>query len=297
MVSNQTRSAALRAASAVRLPATRSLRTPMERGYASKAPGQPAGSAKPAGATEFSGQSYGKKVTEDESSHANQLHAMGPGRYEYLADFYKSLNKGPVKLELGAQAPKLSAEDRRKAEEQDRAFKLMQRSMILGTVFAFVGGAIAWWVTKKILGVRDIAEFGDRMKTIAPKAGNDESELTRSLKEATEGTRDAISESESLATWRRTVRAKFNTEEGATMARQNSILMAEKRQEERKARKQRHASNESPAKDAAAEAAAEAVAAEAAVLAGQGAEPVTEAPLAAQAPKAEAAVAAAGPSQ
>ena len=94
---------------------------------------------------------------------------MGPGRYEYLADFYKSLNKGPVKLELGAQAPVLSAADKQKAEEQDRAFALMQRSMVLGTLFAFAGGAVAWWVTKKVLGVRDIAEFAGRMKEMAPK--------------------------------------------------------------------------------------------------------------------------------
>ena len=42
--------------------------------------------------------------------------------------------------------------------------------------------------------------------------------------------RDAVSENAELTDWRRSLRGKFNSEEGAKLARANSILLAEKRQ-------------------------------------------------------------------
>eukprot|EP00965_Chrysotila_dentata_P112747 3725395-Pleurochrysis_carterae.AAC.1 len=64
-----------------------------------------------------------------------------------------------------------------------------------------------------------------------------ETVLGRHLQELSEHSRDSISESEKLAEWRRSLRSSFNTEEGAKLARENSILLAELRKEERIARK------------------------------------------------------------
>eukprot|EP00965_Chrysotila_dentata_P080945 2671859-Pleurochrysis_carterae.AAC.1 len=46
----------------------------------------------------------------------------------------------------------------------------MQRAMLLGTLLVFGSGAIGWWITKKVLGVANIAEFGEKMKEKFPKA-------------------------------------------------------------------------------------------------------------------------------
>jgi flagellar capping protein FliD len=55
--------------------------------------------------------------------------------------------------------------------------------------------------------------------------------------EVNEEARDKISEDPELTAWRRSLRGKFNTKEGAELARANSLLMAEKRAEERLRRK------------------------------------------------------------
>jgi len=194
--------------------------------------------ATPAGRkSSFAGAQYGQQVAASETSAKQQLYMMGAGRYQYINDFWKSLEKGPVRLRDGAAH--LSAKDIEQNEAQERAVKLMQRAMLLGTLLVFGSGAIGWWITKKVLGVANIAEFGEKMKEKFPKVTGEAKEtvLGRHLQELSEHSRDSISESEKLAEWRRSLRSSFNTEEGAKLARENSILLAELRKEERIARK------------------------------------------------------------
>ena len=81
---------------------------------ATTAPGAPVGTAAKKKKDNYSDAQYGLKHGGSEESHAQQMNAMGSGRYAYLNDFYKDLNKGPVKLDF---AEKPMSEKERQAEE------------------------------------------------------------------------------------------------------------------------------------------------------------------------------------
>lgn len=187
--------------------------------------------------SDFASAQYGRSVAGSDESLANNLHQMSRGKFEYLNDFIKSLNRGPVKLGVGAKsnAP-LSEKERAREAAQAQAVALMSRAMMLGTAACFGGGLVGWWLLKLYLGVASVGEFGEYLKEKLPKV-KDTPGISDTLKQANETSRDAISESDTLASLRRSVRTKFNTEEGARVARQNSVEMAEARARERIARK------------------------------------------------------------
>ena len=188
--------------------------------------------------TDFSNQNFGDKVANSEEALAQNMHQMTKGRYNYLADFWKSLNRGPVKLTYD-KTNGTDAEKERDAA-QSRAIVLISRAMVLGSIVCVAGCAAGWWVLKKALGVADAREFSEFMGQRLPKL-KDEASVGQSLKRANEISHDSISENESLALLRRSVRGKFNTEEGARIARENSIQMAEIRAKERIARRSKSA--------------------------------------------------------
>jgi len=182
---------------------------------------------------------FGKKVVEDDNSQAQLMHDITKGKFEYIGDFAASLNKGPVKLDYGKEAKPLSEKERLQDELNEANLKLIQRSLIIGSLAAAGGCYLGWVVTKWYYGVRNMNEFSDVMKEKMPKVSGsmEDSMIGRKLKEQSEHSRDAISENAELTDWRRSLRGKFNTEEGARIARQNSIAMAEKREQERVTRK------------------------------------------------------------
>jgi len=197
-----------------------------------KAPASPGAPAAP---------EFGQKHAGDDTSAGQLMHDISKGRFEYIGDFMASLNRGPVKLDFGKEAKPLSEKDRARDELNTRNLQLVQRSLVLGTVAAGVCCWLGWQVTKWNYGVRNMSEFGEVMRERMPKVSGkmEDSAVGRRLQQASEESRDAISESERLTDWRRTIRGKFNTEEGAAIARQNSIMLAERRQVEKALRKTR----------------------------------------------------------
>tara|TARA_B100000524_G_scaffold59228_1_gene27502 strand:- start:543 stop:1673 length:1131 start_codon:yes stop_codon:yes gene_type:complete len=187
---------------------------------------------------------YGKKVANDEHAASQGLHAMGAGRYQYVADFWKSLNRGKVRLDIGEKP--LSEEEQEQQRVQDQAFGVIKNSMIYGTLMVAVGGAIGWMVTKRVLGVQSIGEFGEHMSERLPKVSGklEDSALGRQLQEESDYYKEAISGSERLTTWRRSMRSKFNSEEGAELARKNSMMLADFRQMEKEERRRRKGERE-----------------------------------------------------
>ena len=183
---------------------------------------------------------FGKKVGATDEAPAQLMHEVGAGRYEYIADFMKSLNKGPVKLDFGKEAKPLTEKQKKMDEVNERNLQMIKRSLILGSALAGVACFLGWQVTKWYYGVKDITEFSAVMKERMPKVSGkiEDSAVGRRLKEkAAEDLRDGISESEELTAWRRSLRGKFNSPEGAAVARQNSIMLAERREAERALRK------------------------------------------------------------
>ena len=169
------------------------------------------------------------------------MHDIGKGRWAFVGDFVASMNKGPVKLDFGKDAKPVSEKQKRMDELNERNLKLIQRSLVLGSALAAVACIVGWQVTKWIYGVKNVNEFGDVMRERMPKVSGklEDSALGRRLKESSEVSRDKISENSELTDWRRSLRGKFNTEEGARVARMNSVALAERRQMEKIARKSR----------------------------------------------------------
>ena len=217
-----TRAAPLRL-SALRLSALRPLST--------KATG--------AGAKAGEKTSFGREVAGDSDSAAQHLHDINKGRWEYLSDFTKSMDKGPVKLQFGEA--ERSAEQKAQDEAAEKALTMIQRSLWVGSLLAVAGCAAAWQITKRWLGVSNVAEFKEAMGSKMPKVSGsmEDSMVGRKMKEKAVESRDAISEDPELTAWRRSLRDKFNTPEGAAIARQNSVLMAQAREKERLVRKGR----------------------------------------------------------
>jgi len=177
---------------------------------------------------------FGKQVGGESDSHTQHLHDIQAGRYQYIADFMKSMDKGPVKLGFGKEkAP--SAKEIEQMEAQEKALKMMQRSMVIGTLLAAGGTYLIWYLSKRALGVNDVTGFNEAMKNKLPKVSGEmeDSAIGRRMKAQSAEARDAVSENAELTDWRRSLRGKFNSEEGAKLARANSILLAEKRQKER----------------------------------------------------------------
>ena len=71
---------------------------------------------------------------------------MGAGRYAYLQDFYKSLQRGKVKLDF-ADKP-LSAREKAAEEAREKAVQIIGRSMAIGGVLVLVCFGVAWQMTK-----------------------------------------------------------------------------------------------------------------------------------------------------
>jgi hypothetical protein len=181
---------------------------------------------------------FGKQVAPDDTSQAQLMHDISRGKFEYIGDFMASLNRGPVKLDYGKDAKPISEKERLQDELNERNLKMIQRSLLLGSLAAAGGCFLGWQLTKLYYGVRNITEFNEVMRERMPKVSGsmEDSLIGRKLKEEALQSRDAISENPELANWRRSLRGKFNTEEGAKLARQNSITLAQKREEERAAR-------------------------------------------------------------
>ncbi|EOD38046.1 hypothetical protein EMIHUDRAFT_448964 [Emiliania huxleyi CCMP1516] len=184
----------------------------------------------------YSDARYGLKHGGSEESHAQQMNAMGSGRYAYLNDFYKDLNKGPVKLDF-AEKP-MSEKERQAEEARAESAAMMSRAMVGGGVLVLAFFGTCWQLTKWYFGIKSVWEFNEVMQKVFPKVSNDakDSMVGRQLSELSEASRDAIADNESLAAWRRQVRQEFNTPEGAALARKNSIMMAERRAQEKLAR-------------------------------------------------------------
>ena len=193
------------------------------------------------------------------------MHDAGKGRYAFVGDFVASMNKGPVKLDFGKDAKPISDKQKEIDELNERNLKLIQRSLVIGSALAGIGMFVGWKLTKAWYGVRDVREFGEVMSDRMPKVSGklEDSALGRRLQETSEKSRDAISESPELTDWRRSLRGKFNTEEGAMIARANSLVLAKKREKEKSARNSREGIGSTVAKKpmTEAEAAYEAVAA------------------------------------
>ena len=186
---------------------------------------------------------FGRSHAGDDSAAGSLMHDIGKGRFEYLSDFTASMNKGPVKLDFGKEAKPRSEKEKAQDELNERNLQMIQRSLMIGSALAVGGCLLGWQLTKWYYGVKNVSEFGDVMKEKLPKvSGNmEDSAVGRRLKESSEQSREAISESAELTDWRRSLRNKFNTEEGARIARQNSLVLAEKREQEKIARKTRKA--------------------------------------------------------
>ena len=124
-------------------------------------------------------------------------------------------------------------------ELNERNLQLIQRSLVLGSLMAAGGCYLGWVLTKWYYGVQNMNEFSEVMKQKVPKVSGDlkESMIGRRMQEASEKSGEAISENPELTDWRRSLRNKFNTKEGAEIARHNSINMAERREQERIARR------------------------------------------------------------
>lgn len=112
---------------------------------------------------------FGKKVVEDDNSQAQLMHDITKGKFEYIGDFAASLNKGPVKLDYGKEAKPLSEKERLQDELNEANLKLIQRSLIIGSLAAAGGCYLGWVVTKWYYGVRNMNEFSDVMKEKMPK--------------------------------------------------------------------------------------------------------------------------------
>ena len=182
---------------------------------------------------------FGKAVAADDNAPGQLMHDITKGRFDYIGDFMNSLNRGPVKLEYGKDAKPLSEKERRQDEEQEQALRMIQRSMLIGSLMAVGGCALGWQLCKWYYGVKNMQEFNLKMKERMPKVSGslEDSMLGQRLKETSEKSSEAISESPELTDWRRSLRSKFNSPEGAALARQNSINLRNQRETERMARK------------------------------------------------------------
>jgi len=175
---------------------------------------------------------FGSKVASEDSA-AQLMHDAQRGKFAYVKDFAASMNTGPVKLSF-KDAPR-TKED----EAQERALSMIQRSIMVGSLVVLVSGVVGWQITKWYMGVKDAREFSERMNEKMPKVSAEvnTSILGQKLHDVNQESRDKISEDPELTAWRRSLRDKFNNPEGAEIARQNSIHMAEMRRQERKMRK------------------------------------------------------------
>ena len=171
------------------------------------------------------------------------MHDIGRGRFNYMGDFIASMNKGPVKVDFGKDAKPISEKQKAIDELNERNLKMIQRSLTLGSGLAVIACFVGWQFTKWWYGVRDIHGFGEKMSERMPKVSGklEDSALGRKLQATSEASRDAISEDKNLTDWRRSLRGKFNTSEGAALARQNSLVLAQRREAERIARKSKKA--------------------------------------------------------
>ena len=218
--------------------------------------------SKPSGkdpeATAHSAAEYGHKHA-NEGSGSQIMHDAGAGKYAYIQDFANSMTEKKVKLSF-TEKP-MSEKERRAFEQNEANLKMVQRSMVIGSVCAFLGVGVGWFLTKRALGVSDAKEFSAKMHDKMPKVSDNmqSTKIGALLQERSYESRDAISESEELTAFRRSLRSKFNTEEGKQLARANSIILAGQRAKERI---ERAATKEAKAK-AAAKAAAARVAARA----------------------------------
>ena len=60
------------------------------------------------------------------------------------------MNKGPVKVDFGKEAKPISEKQKAIDELNERNLKLIQRSLVLGTVIAGAGCYAGWLITKWI---------------------------------------------------------------------------------------------------------------------------------------------------
>ena len=212
--------------------------------------------SKPSGkdpeATAHSAAEYGHKHA-DEGSGSQIMHDAGAGKYAYIQDFANSMTEKKVKLSF-TEKP-MSEKERRAFEQNEANLKMVQRSMVIGSVCAFLGVGVGWFLTKRALGVSDAKEFSAKMHDKMPKVSDNmqSTKIGAMLQERSYESRDAISESEELTAFRRSLRDKFNSEEGKQLARANSIILAGQRAKERI---ERAATKEAKAKAAAVDAGA-----------------------------------------
>ena len=173
------------------------------------------------------------------------MHDATKGKYEYIGDFAASLNRGPVKVEFGSKAKPITEKQRKIDEMNERNLTLIQRSMVVGTALVAISGVVGWKLTKWYYGVKDVHEFADVMHERMPKVSGklEDSALGRKLQAASEKSRDTISENAELTDWRRSLRGKFNSPEGAKLARENSLVLRQQRESERIVRKSKAVSN------------------------------------------------------
>jgi hypothetical protein len=160
------------------------------------------------------------------------MHDATKGRYAYLNDFASSLTSGPVKLGFGASAaPKRTAAQAAADEAAEGALVMIKRSLITGSIVAVGGCMIGWQIVKRMVGANDAAEFSQVMREKMPAVGESirTSRLGQRLQMSKDKSHEAISESEELTGWRRSLRQKFNTPEGARLARSNSQDLARRR--------------------------------------------------------------------
>ena len=192
--------------------------------------------SKPSGkdpeATAHSAAEYGHKHAA-EGSGSQIMHDAGAGKYAYIQDFANSMTEKKVKLSF-TEKP-MSEKERRAFEQNEANLKMVQRSMVIGSVCAFLGVGVGWFLTKRALGVSDAKEFSAKMHDKMPKVSDNmqSTKIGAMLQERSYESRDAISESEELTAFRRSLRNKFNTEEGKQLARANSIILAGQRAKER----------------------------------------------------------------
>jgi len=181
------------------------------------------------------GPSFGKQVAGSDNAPGQMMHDISKGRFEYIGDFMASLNRGPVKLDYGKEAKPLTEKEKEMDELNERNLKMIQRSLLLGSALAAGGCYIGWVLTKWYYGVGNMGEFGEVMKTKMPKVSSnmEDSMIGRRMKDASEHSKEAVAENPELTDWRRSLRNKFNSPEGAQLARQNSIMMRERREQEK----------------------------------------------------------------
>uniref|UniRef100_A0A7S0E5C9 Uncharacterized protein n=1 Tax=Hanusia phi TaxID=3032 RepID=A0A7S0E5C9_9CRYP len=107
------------------------------------------------------------------------LHAITRGRYAYLNDFMKSMEVQPEERRPMTKREMFRAQ--KFYESANRNAKAIGGAFFAGSALCLVGGAAAWYATKRYYNVKDSKEYAQKMRELTP-------ETTKHLQEGSFGT-------------------------------------------------------------------------------------------------------------